>query len=76
MAVTALDDWVGFHDIAEDPTLADAVMYSTDYPHSVSLWPRSKELVGRLTDGWSEEPRRKVLAANAARFYQLDQSET
>ncbi len=71
VAVTALDDWVGFHDIAEDPTLADAVMYSTDYPHSVSLWPQSKELVGRLTEGWSEEPRHKVLAANAARFYQL-----
>lgn len=71
VAVTALDDWVGFRDLRDDPSLAGAVMYSTDYPHSVSLWPESADFVRRLTDGWDDEARCKVLAGNAVRFYNL-----
>jgi predicted TIM-barrel fold metal-dependent hydrolase len=69
--VTALDDWVGFSAIREDPTLADTVMYSIDYPHSVSLWPNSRSYVERLTDGMDGAARGKVLAGNAARVYRL-----
>jgi predicted TIM-barrel fold metal-dependent hydrolase len=69
--VTALDDWVGFAALRDDPTLADAVMYSIDYPHSVSLWPESRSYVERLTAGMDPIARDKVLAANAARVYRL-----
>jgi predicted TIM-barrel fold metal-dependent hydrolase len=69
--VTALDDWVGFSSIRDDPTLADAVMYSTDYPHSVSLWPQSHSYIERLTAGMDAAARDKVLAGNAARVYGL-----
>jgi predicted TIM-barrel fold metal-dependent hydrolase len=69
--VTALDDWVGFAALRDDPTLADAVMYSIDYPHSVSLWPESRSYVERLTAGMDPVARDKVLAANAARIYRL-----
>jgi predicted TIM-barrel fold metal-dependent hydrolase len=69
--VTALDDWVGFAGIRDDPTLADAVMYSIDYPHSVSLWPNSRSYTERLTAGMDASTRTKVLAGNAARVYRL-----
>ena len=51
---------------------ADAVMYSTDYPHSVSLWPHSASSVAQLTDGMDDEARQKVLAGNAVRVYRLN----
>jgi predicted TIM-barrel fold metal-dependent hydrolase len=69
--VTALDDWVGFAALRDDPGLADAVMYSIDYPHSVSLWPESRTYVERLTAGMDPAAREKVLAGTAARVYHL-----
>jgi predicted TIM-barrel fold metal-dependent hydrolase len=44
-------------------------MFSTDYPHSVCLWPRSQEHVARLTKGLREADVHKVLAGNAERVY-------
>ena len=44
-------------------------MYSTDYPHSVTLWPDSKEHIAKLTRGLTDEDRHAVLAGNAARVY-------
>jgi predicted TIM-barrel fold metal-dependent hydrolase len=44
-------------------------MYSTDYPHSVTLWPNTREHVAALTAGLSVEATRKVLAANAERVF-------
>ncbi len=72
VGVTTLDDVVGFAALRGDESLADAVMYSTDYPHSVSLWPRSAEFIPSLTAGLSDEARHKVLAGTAARFYRLN----
>jgi predicted TIM-barrel fold metal-dependent hydrolase len=51
------------------PRLADTCMFSTDYPHSVTLWPRSREYIARLTEGLSEADKEKVLGGNAARVY-------
>ncbi len=67
--VTTLDDHVGYAAIREDPSLADAVMYSIDYPHSVTLWPRSAEHIAALTAGMDEVAKQKVLAGNASRVY-------
>ena len=47
-------------------------MYSTDYPHSVSLWPNSHKLIPELTRGMDEAAKAKVLAGNAVRVFGLD----
>ncbi len=67
--VTVLDDYVGFELVKKHPWLADVAMYSTDYPHSVTLWPRSAELIPALTKGLPAAARRKILAGNAERVY-------
>jgi predicted TIM-barrel fold metal-dependent hydrolase len=71
--VTVLDDDIGFRMIAEGlyPALADTAMFSTDYPHSVCLWPNSRQHIERLTAGLSDVDREKVLHGNAARVYGL-----
>ncbi|MCA9504684.1 MAG: amidohydrolase [Spirochaetaceae bacterium] len=67
---TSLDDHVGYDLIrAGSPRLSRATMYSTDYPHSVTLWPDSKEHVAKLTRGLSPGDKHAVLAGNAARVY-------
>ncbi len=71
--VTVLDDDLGFRMVAEGfwPQLADVAMFSSDYPHSVSLWPDSRKYVERLTAGWRQEDRDKVLHGTAERLYKL-----
>jgi len=69
--VTVLDDDLGFRMIASGlaPELARCAMFSTDYPHSVCLWPNSQEHLARLTVGMTDADRVAVLAGNAARVY-------
>jgi predicted TIM-barrel fold metal-dependent hydrolase len=62
--VTVLDDHVGFGLVREHPWLADCAMYSTDYPHSVTLWPNSREHVTRSRQ--SRSRCRQILAGSAA----------
>jgi predicted TIM-barrel fold metal-dependent hydrolase len=71
--VTVLDDDLGFRMMREGfaPELADCAMFSTDYPHSVCLWPNSQEHVARLTKGMREADKEKVLSGNAVRVYGL-----
>jgi predicted TIM-barrel fold metal-dependent hydrolase len=67
--VTVLDDHVGFKLVPEYPWMADAAMFSTDYPHSVCLWPNSREHIATLTAGLDAEAATKILSGNAARVY-------
>jgi predicted TIM-barrel fold metal-dependent hydrolase len=67
--VTVLDDHVGFQMIEHHPWLADAAMFSSDYPHSVTLWPDSRKHAEELTAGLPPDAAAKVLAGNAARLY-------
>ncbi len=68
--VTVLDDHVGFDMMRRgQPRLVDMCMFSSDYPHSVTLWPRSREHIAELTAGMREEDVRKVLSGNAERVY-------
>ena len=67
--VTVLDDYVGYRLMVDYPWLVDASMYSTDYPHSVTLWPNSSELIPKLTADLTPEATRKVLAGNAERLF-------
>lgn len=71
--VTVLDDAIGFRIIANGlyPRLADMAMFSTDYPHSVCLWPNTRKHLETLTVGLSEVDKTKVLTGNAERVYGL-----
>ena len=52
------------------PWLVDVAMYSTDYPHSVTLWPNSREHIADASPLHSPmRPRDKVLAGNAERVF-------
>ena len=67
--VTVLDDHVGFKLMREYPWIADASMYSSDYPHSVTLWPNSREHIASLTADLPDDMARKVLSGNAERVF-------
>ena len=67
--VTVLDDYVGYRLMVDYPWLVDASMYSTDYPHSVTLWPNSSELIPKLTADLPPDAAGKVLAGNAERLF-------
>jgi predicted TIM-barrel fold metal-dependent hydrolase len=67
--VTILNDDVGFGMVKDHPWLADCAMYSSDYPHSVTLWPKSRDYIATLTAGLPAEAAEKIVAGNAARVY-------
>jgi predicted TIM-barrel fold metal-dependent hydrolase len=69
--VTTLDDPVGFENLRLHETARDAVMFSTDYPHSVTLWPHAQKYIAELTAGMDTTTKHKVLAGNAARVFGL-----
>ena len=67
--VTILDDAVGFEQIAAHPWLADCAMWSSDYPHSVTLWPDSKKHLATLGKNVSDQAMAKITHENAAKVY-------
>ena len=67
--VTILDDAVGFDLIASHPWLADCAMWSSDYPHSVTLWPRSRQILADLSKNLRQDQLDKIAYGNAARVY-------
>ena len=56
----------------EDAHLANAAMYSTDYQHSITLWPDSQSFIPKLTVGMDEGLKHKLLAGNAVRVFNLE----
>ncbi len=55
---------------------ADNYMWSNDYPHWESSWPRSREYIERNFQGVSEEIKRKVTWDNVTRLYDLDKKDS
>lgn len=51
---------------------ADNCMWSNDYPHQNSTWPRSREVIDRDMSHLAADERRKLLSSNVARLYNLD----
>jgi predicted TIM-barrel fold metal-dependent hydrolase len=51
----------------------DNIMWSSDFPHSASFWPHSREKIDRDFAGVSEEDKRKMVSGNAARLYGFDE---
>ena len=49
----------------------DNIMWSSDYPHPVSSWPRSQAIVNDMFDGIPAEDRAKIVCGNATRVWNL-----
>jgi uncharacterized protein len=50
----------------------DRIMWSTDFPHIVTRWPHSLEVMEQQFAGVPTDEKHKMLAGNAVRFFHLD----
>jgi predicted TIM-barrel fold metal-dependent hydrolase len=50
----------------------DNITYESDYPHSDSTWPRTREIAEKQMAGLTEEQRYKVVRGNAIKLFGLD----
>ena len=50
----------------------DKIMWSNDFPHIVTRWPKSLELIEQQFGGVPENEKRAMLAGNAVEFFHLD----
>jgi predicted TIM-barrel fold metal-dependent hydrolase len=48
---------------------ADNAMWSSDYPHTAAIWPKSQEFIQETFSVLSEEQRQKIVHDTAARVY-------
>ena len=47
----------------------DGLMYASDYPHSATIWPNSRQVANKMIDGMKPEDARKALCENAVRVF-------
>jgi predicted TIM-barrel fold metal-dependent hydrolase len=50
----------------------DNITYESDYPHSDSTWPRTREIAEKQMAGLTDEQRYKVVRGNAITLFGLD----
>jgi predicted TIM-barrel fold metal-dependent hydrolase len=50
----------------------DNIMWSSDYPHTASTWPHSRDIIERDFKDVSEVEKRKIVRDNAAQLYGFD----
>jgi predicted TIM-barrel fold metal-dependent hydrolase len=50
----------------------DNVMWSSDYPHTASTWPHSRDIIERDFKEVSEAEKRKIVRENVAQLYGFD----
>jgi uncharacterized protein len=50
----------------------DRIMWSTDFPHIVTRWPKSLEVVEDQFAGVAKDEKHAMLAGNAVKFFHLD----
>jgi len=53
----------------------DTITFETDYPHSDSTWPNSKEVAERQMKDLDDDQIQKIVRGNAIRMLQLDLAE-
>lgn len=67
---TFIDDSVGVenrHQIG-----VENIMWSSDYPHTASTWPHSREVIARDFKDVPAEEKRKIVRENVTKLYELD----
>ena len=57
---------------ALDKVGLDNITFETDYPHTDSTWPNTKQVAEEMMRGLTEEQVYKVVRGNAIRMLQLD----
>lgn len=67
--VTYIDDPVAIRML--DLIGVDNLMWSSDYPHNASTWPRSQEIVERDFGHLTPDVRRRVVRENVMKLYRL-----
>ena len=50
----------------------DNMMWGSDYPHSESTFPRSREIIAEILTGVSADEQAKIVGGNTARVYRFD----
>jgi len=70
--ITVLDDKLGFDLVAVEPKLADMALFSTDYPHSICLWPDTLDSIAKVTVNCDPVAKAKILAGSAVKLFKLD----
>ena len=68
---TFIDDTFGIahrHEIG-----VENLLWSSDFPHSATFWPHSREKIAKDFQGVDEADQQKILARNAAQLYGFDQ---
>jgi predicted TIM-barrel fold metal-dependent hydrolase len=50
----------------------DNLLFATDYPHSASCWPRTRETVASVTAGVPDGERDKIVYSNTLRVFNID----
>jgi predicted TIM-barrel fold metal-dependent hydrolase len=69
--ITVLDDKLGFDLVAREPKMADLALFSTDYPHSICLWPNTRKYIEESTANVDPVSKHKILAGNAVKLFNL-----
>jgi len=67
---TFIDDAVGV--ATREFIGAENIMWSSDYPHTVSTWPHSRAVVERDFKNIPEKEKRLIVRENVVRLYSLD----
>ena len=68
--VTFQEDVAGI--ATRDIVGVDNILWSSDYPHTESTWPRSRQVLGRLLEGVPQDEAEKMAFRNAARIYNFN----
>jgi predicted TIM-barrel fold metal-dependent hydrolase len=50
----------------------DSIMWGSDYPHSESTFPRSRQVLAQILANVPEDEQAKIVGQNAARLYHFD----
>lgn len=68
---TNVDDYCGYQMIGTGlwPWLSSFTMFSSDYPHSATIWPDSRKVAAKMIEGLKPEDARKALQDNAVRVF-------
>ncbi|MCB1251390.1 MAG: amidohydrolase [Acidimicrobiales bacterium] len=66
------DDEFGLTEEALNRIGPSNIVFETDYPHSDSTWPHTKEVASKLMGHLSPELQRKLVRGNAIELLQLD----
>ena len=64
------EDALGIRD--RDIIGVDNLLWGSDYPHSESTFPRSRQILEEILVECTEEEKSKITGENAARVYHLD----